>query len=256
MSGTVNISRKIWKSLEFKSQTFTEREAFIWMVMEASWKPRDVRPLNTVIHTERGQLACSVRFMAEAWGWEKSTVDRFLKKLKKRDVIGTETGTGINLITICNYDEFQNANNYSGTPKNTKAGQKRDSSGTNENKDSIRMKECKSTAYSMADAESDLNSVVDFQTAKDFVEHRWAMKKPLTKLAVTKMISQLQKHSNPKAVLDASVMNNWQGIFPEKVKEHGNGHYNGSNQGKRPDAALEQIARLAGLGQTQGDGRN
>jgi len=49
---------------------------------------------------------------------------------------------------------------------------------------------------------------------------------------------------------------NWMRNSKQRKIGNGNGHYNGSSQGKRPDAALEQIARLAGLGQTQGDGRN
>jgi len=47
---------------------------------------------------------------------------------------------------------------------------------------------------------------------------------------------------------------NWMRNSKQRKIGNGNGHYNGSSQGKRPDAALEQIARLAGLGQTQGDG--
>lgn len=138
MSGTVNISRDIWNDAAFRDQPFTEREAFMWMVMEASWKPRERRIGSISVHLERGQLATSVRFMADAWKWQKSTVDRFLKRLKNRDMIGTASGTGVNIITICKYDEYQGKLNSSGTPKKQKAGQQRDSSGTNEKKGVIR----------------------------------------------------------------------------------------------------------------------
>lgn len=126
MSGTVNIARALLKHEAFKDQPFTEREAFMWLIMEASWKERTKRVGNVTVTLERGQLAASVRFLAEAWQWEKSTVDRFLQRLKKRDMIGTESGTGINVITVCNYNEYQTAADDSGTPKK----QKRDSSGT------------------------------------------------------------------------------------------------------------------------------
>jgi hypothetical protein len=138
MSGTVNISRTIWDDTAFKKQPFTEREAFMWLVMEASWKPRERRVGNAVVTLERGQLASSIRFMAEAWDWQKSTVDRFLKRLENRDMIGTASGTGITIITVCKYNEYQNAPSDSGTPDNSKAGQQRDSSGTNENKGLIK----------------------------------------------------------------------------------------------------------------------
>lgn len=134
MSGTVNISRDIWHDAAFKDQPFTEREAFVWLIMEASWKDREKRVGNVAVSLKRGQLVASVRFMAEAWKWQKSTVDRFLKRLEKRDMIGTASGTGMNVVTICKYDEYQNGPNRSGTPQKADAGHQRDTSGTNEKK--------------------------------------------------------------------------------------------------------------------------
>lgn len=134
MSGTVNISRTIWEDTAFKRQAFTEREAFMWLIMEASWKPRERRVGAVTVTLERGQLASSIRFMADAWGWQKSTVARFLERLEKRDMIGTDSGTGVTVITVRKYDEYQGAADGSGTPRKRKAGQQRDSSGTNEKK--------------------------------------------------------------------------------------------------------------------------
>jgi hypothetical protein len=126
MSGTVNIARSLFQDEAFKAQPYTEREAFMWLVMEASWKDRTKRVGNIVIELKRGQLAASVRFMAEAWDWEKSTVDRFLKRLEKRDMIGTDSGTGMNVITIRKYNDYQGGETSSGTEEK----EKRDSSGT------------------------------------------------------------------------------------------------------------------------------
>ena len=126
MSGTVNISRSIWTDAAFKAEPFTEREAFIWLIMDASYKPREKRAGNVTVKLQRGQLISSVRFMAEAWNWSKSRVDRYLDRLEKRDMIGTDTGTGVNVITICKYEEYQNAPKSSGTAEL----KKRDSSGT------------------------------------------------------------------------------------------------------------------------------
>lgn len=126
MSGTVNISRGIWHDVAFKPQPFTEREAWMWMIMEASYKARQKRVGNITVDLERGQLATSIRFMCDAWSWSKSTVDRFLKRLEKRDMIGTDSGTGINVITISKYDDYQNKPKDSGTPP----AKKRDSGGT------------------------------------------------------------------------------------------------------------------------------
>jgi hypothetical protein len=126
MSGTVNIARSLFQDDAFKTQPYTEREAFMWLVMEASWRDRTKRVGNITVELKRGQLAASIRFMAEAWQWEKSTVDRFLKRLEKRDMIGTDCGTGLNVITVCKYNDYQGGETSSGTEEN----EKRDSSGT------------------------------------------------------------------------------------------------------------------------------
>lgn len=129
--GTFNVARSIWTHPAFADEPFTEREAFMWMVGQASWRPREVRAGRYVVHTERGQFAASVRFMAEAWTWSKSRVSRFLKRLENRDTIRTESGTGVLITTICDYDEFQPEIADSGTEPGQSAGQMRDSSGTN-----------------------------------------------------------------------------------------------------------------------------
>lgn len=133
MGGTVNISRSIWQDAAFKSEPFTEREAFIWLIMDASYTCREKRVGNVTVTLRRGQLIASVRFMAEAWQWSKSRVDRFLWRLENRDMIGTDSGTGVNVITICKYDDYQGKPKGSGTAnfKNrdssgTAAGQQRD----------------------------------------------------------------------------------------------------------------------------------
>lgn len=134
MSGGVIISRALFDHPAFKAEPFTEREAWLWLIMEASWKSRIKRVGNTVATAERGQLVTSVRFAATAWNWTPAKAQRFLKRLEKMEMICSETDTGVNIITICNYDKFQQSSKAS----DTAAIQQRYSSDTNENKGVIR----------------------------------------------------------------------------------------------------------------------
>lgn len=110
-----------------EGRPFSRREAWLWLVAEAAWKPRPTRVSGQIIELKRGQLAHSVRFMAAAWGWSKSAVDRFLGRLKTETMIGTDGGTGCGVITICNYDEYQRV----GLPnRDSERDANRDSSGT------------------------------------------------------------------------------------------------------------------------------
>ena len=128
--GCFMVSRQIWDHPEFRPAVFSEREAFMWLVSEAAWKSRTTRAGRAVVDLERGQLCASLRFLSTAWGWSKSRVERFLKRLENRDMIRAETGTGQVVITVCNYSKYQGERDTGGT----EAGHGRDRSGTNENK--------------------------------------------------------------------------------------------------------------------------
>lgn len=130
------VSRAIWDHEMFDREAFTEREAWMWLISEAAWKPTRTRIGTLMVELGRGQLAHSVRFMAERWGWSKSRVDRFLGRLKIGTLIETDAGQGVNVITICKYSEYQKVGVPSGTqtePRSgTAAGQQRDREETGE----------------------------------------------------------------------------------------------------------------------------
>ena len=95
-----------------------------------------------------------------------------------------------------------------------------------------------------------LCEVVRHETATDFAAHRKAIKKPLTPEAARRIVSRLREHPDADAVLDLSIENGWQGIFPEKIgATNGQHHHNATSDrpDNRADPALEQIARLARL---------
>jgi hypothetical protein len=105
--GVFAVDRGIWDHPMFADEPFTEREAWSWLIGEASFKTRTRNVGGKIVQLERGQLAASVRFMAERWKWSKSRVDRFLKRLKTETMIGTDSGTGLLVLTISNYDRYQ-----------------------------------------------------------------------------------------------------------------------------------------------------
>lgn len=104
--------------------------AWFWLVATACWKPTRYDVNGKIVTLERGQLSTSLRQLASAWGWSKSSVYRFLGRLKTETMIGTDSGTGRLVITICNYDKYQTPPEQAGTPvgtgNGTGAGQERD----------------------------------------------------------------------------------------------------------------------------------
>lgn len=104
--------------------------AWFWLVARAAWKPTPYDVNGKIITVERGQLCVSIRQLSDEWKWPKSTVERFLTRLKTETMIETASGTGKLVITICNYAKYQDISDISGTANGTAsgtgAGQERD----------------------------------------------------------------------------------------------------------------------------------
>jgi hypothetical protein len=266
MSGTINISRRLFLSEAFRDEPFTEREAWVWLVMEASWKDRTVRAGDYVAETKRGQMAGSVRFMAKAWSWTAAKVQRYLKRIEKLKMISIETDTGISVITICNYDKYQNGAQAS----DTDAIQDRYRCDTNEKKDSIPEVIKKERVSN--------ETLVHF----DIFWAAWPVKN--AKAAAVKAWAKLPQHDRLAALGNAkSFFERWRAEYPTANPIHPASYLNGrrwedeldskfkainggvngqagnyqsyaDRPNHRSDATMSNILRLAGVGQTPGDG--
>ena len=131
MKGFYRMARGWMKNEVFKRERHTEREAWIWLIEEAAFRPRTKRIGAYVAQLDRGQIATSLRFLATAWGWKKDRVRRFLTRLANDSMLSrkcAENATPYTLITLCNYDIYQLAHDGDATATR----QQRDSDATNE----------------------------------------------------------------------------------------------------------------------------
>jgi hypothetical protein len=132
--GMVRISRGIWTDTAFKDERYSEREAFIWLIMEASFSEREKRLGSVSLTLERGQLAASTRFMADAWKWSEARVRRYLERVENRRMIRRVTDAGVTVITVCKYDEYQSPIRVTDAPTTQEATQQRRTGDANYNK--------------------------------------------------------------------------------------------------------------------------
>jgi hypothetical protein len=105
--GYFAVHRGVWEHDLFEPAPFSEREAWMWLVSSAVWKPTKVRVGNKMVPLNRGELSFSERFLAEKWQWAKSRVHRFLALLESEKMITRNSDHGLNQITICNYEKYQ-----------------------------------------------------------------------------------------------------------------------------------------------------
>lgn len=128
MSGYARIHRSLIGHPAFRNDA--EGMAFAWMVLRASWKPVRVRYKGRAIALGRGQLALSVRDFADAMDRDKGWIERLLKRLKNETMIETRAETGVLVITVCNYADYQadgeERETVAETPRETPARQTQD----------------------------------------------------------------------------------------------------------------------------------
>ncbi len=124
--GVFAVDRDIWKDPDFADEPLTEREAFLWLVSEAAWRTHKTRGAHGSVQIDRGEFCHSVRFMAAAWQWSKSRVDRFLKKLCDREIIVDQSRDNEKVYLVRNYNEFQRVGTQERDTIGTAAGHDRD----------------------------------------------------------------------------------------------------------------------------------
>lgn len=207
------------------------REIWDWLLKEANHKT--VKKHGQTYN--RGEVLCTYNDIRDAlhWmvGWRKMTYSKWdcekaMKVLKKATMIATRKTTRGLLITICNYEYYQNPKNYESQnyTADTKATRKPQST------DTINKNEKNEKNDKKKDIE--IPSWIPKDAWKGFTDMRKRIKAPLTDRAMELIIEKLEAFKKEGVdvgkILDQSTERSWRGIFPLKD--------GGSNAGtKEPD---------------------
>ena len=137
--------RGLFEHQMFKGK-FDRRSAFMWLVGEAVRDQTAVAIGGIGVELSRGQLCHSLRYMATTWGWDETSVRRFLSALKKAGLAAASPAATVaaspaarqTIVTICNFDRFQGGGSAGAasaaapsagrTPRNNKKGNKKEES--------------------------------------------------------------------------------------------------------------------------------
>lgn len=107
----IPISRKLFNH-EFweEKRAFSRFEAWLDLIALARFTPSENRMLigNQIVTWNRGEMAASLRYLAERWGWGVTKVRNYIILLTAEEMIKTRTAksTPQTIITICNYDTY------------------------------------------------------------------------------------------------------------------------------------------------------
>ena len=195
--GFIKLSRKFFSNELWKeARTFSSCEAWLDLIQSARFEatPRKVSIGGREVVYNRGQYPASIRFLAKRWNWTERKVRTFISFLRKREMISTECVQGVNMITLCKYEEY-NSSDASGDTTNdtdimkiindlqsqvtqlatqqvTQPSKKRHTGDTNTKKDEEDIKESPNGDEKEAAASSPAPSNPDFLKFNDWLKRK------------------------------------------------------------------------------------
>jgi hypothetical protein len=111
--GTLIIARSLVDHPALATEAYDRRSAWLWLLTEAAWAPRDIVIDRREIALEVGELVGSSRFLAVKWKWTEPKVRRFLAHLKREGMIELRVvkdgsqDRGITVVKVANFEAWQ-----------------------------------------------------------------------------------------------------------------------------------------------------
>jgi len=106
--GYIKLHRKIQDNfLWLEERRFSRAEAWIDLLMEANHYGRTVLITGHNYQCKRGQTCKSILTWSQRWRWSRHKVKDFLNLLEKEEQIEFESDTRTTMITVLNYNIYQ-----------------------------------------------------------------------------------------------------------------------------------------------------
>ena len=186
---------------------------WVYCLLRGNFKECDVMTrTGSLVHLKAGQFIASRDQISEHTGIEKSKVERILNVFKSEQQIEQQNCGKFRIISILNWDKFQQSEQQIEQQVNN-----RRTTGEQQVTTDKKLKNEKNVKK-----ESDGKMFEICIAWKAFVEMRKAIKKPMTEYAMKLRASDLMRlfkeGQDPVAVLNQSVGNNYQDLYPVKKK--------------------------------------
>lgn len=111
-------SRDILDDPMYLSERFTRMQAYFDLCYLTTYKERELRIRGNKVTLQRGQVAKSVRDLAQRWQWAVNTVIKFIKELEEDGYIETQRTSVNQIITIKKYLMYNTQNKTQNNTQN------------------------------------------------------------------------------------------------------------------------------------------
>lgn len=138
-NGWVLIHRQICDNdYLWDDKPFTRGQAWIDLLLLANHEDKYSQKHNVLVM--RGQRITSIRKLQDRWGWSNTKICDFLNSLQSASMLKIEKDTKKTVLTIVNYDFFQNQQKEKRHKNDTKTTQKHTNKELKEDKEIVHMR--------------------------------------------------------------------------------------------------------------------
>ena len=211
---------------------------WLYLLLKANYADRKMISGKGTVKVKRGQLLRSLSKIADDCRLSVQNVRTFLDIAEADGALTRQVTQYGTLITICNYSGYQDGEKQTNTPTNTRltraqhAPNTRLTHGQHAPNNVIRREEGKKDrrkeVYTpLTPLTGGVLDYPEFLAAwSDWTKHLAEIKKPLTPTRAAKQLQKMQQlkeqGEDPVAVINASIANGWQGLFPPKQENKPN----------------------------------
>lgn len=223
MKGWVKLHRKIQDNDFWTCEKFTRGQAWVDLILLCNHQDSFYYKRGVKIDVKRGQLGRSIVELSDRWSWSRNKVTKFLNDLEKEQQIKQQKTNITMIITVLNYDLYQNEEpkgqqieQQKGSKRAAKGQQKdtykNDNNSNNEyNDEEVIKPKPKKPKFSFKDEL--LNLGADEQHIDDWMQVRKNKKAANTKTALEAIIKEANENNYPIAkAVQICAEKGWQGF--------------------------------------------
>ena len=210
-NGWIKSYRSKWTHPVFRN--LLEAAMWGWLCETALWEKRKVRHNGLLVELDRGQLITTINFMSKGFGIGQQVTRTFLENLENEGMINKHTNKHGTIITICNYNKYQEFENTANKQDN-KPLTNSQQTGNNNNKE---VKEYKNIKKEYIPPEG-----VSLSVWEDFKKLRKVKKAPITETAMNGIQREADKVGwTLEQALSECCARGWQSFKAEYINQKG-----------------------------------
>lgn len=133
MAGWIKLHRQLMESDMWEEKPFSRGQAWVDLLLMVNFEEKKILFDGDMIPVNRGQKITSIRKLCERWGWSNSKVNKFLTVLKNEKMIDVKSDTKKTVVTVVNYDVYQQYDNEKTSQKHHRNDTETSQKHTNKN---------------------------------------------------------------------------------------------------------------------------